>query len=96
MDIHKYNIQKISSHEIIIYETDKNYIARLTDTFAKFYDIYNTEYGQGTIVEYNFEKIENELAFKLLTNKKFLDYENLSKIQYKFELLSVQNNIAIY
>jgi hypothetical protein len=91
MDIHKYNIQKISSHEIIMYETDKDFIAKLTDTFAKFYDIYNTEYGQGVIVEYNFEKIENELAFKLLTNKKFLDYENLNKIQYKFELLSVQN-----
>jgi hypothetical protein len=69
----------------------KDNLSRLTDTFAKFYDIYNIEYGQGSLIKYNFEKIENELALKLLPNKKLIDYENLNKIQYKFELLSIQN-----
>ena len=91
MDTTKYPIQKISSHEIVMYQTDKNYVQELTDDFSKFYDIYNQRFGQGGIVEYNFEKIENELAYKLLTNKKFVNYEDLTKIQYKFELLSIQN-----
>jgi hypothetical protein len=90
IDYHKYGIQKLSSHQIIMYEGKDN-LSRLTDTFAKFYDIYNIEYGQGALIKYNFEKIENELALRLLTNKKLIDYENLNKIQYKFELLSIQN-----
>jgi hypothetical protein len=90
MDGHKYSIQKIAPHEIIMYKTSKDTIHELTDTFSKFYDIFNPNYGQGAIVEYNFAKIEDELAFKLLTNKKFLDFENLNKIQYKFELLSIK------
>ena len=90
-DIHKYSIQKISPHEIIMYQTKEDFVNVLTENFAKFYDIYNSNYGQGSSVEYNFDKIENELAFILLTNKKFLNYEDLHKIQYKFELLSVQN-----
>jgi hypothetical protein len=43
------------------------------------------------MIDYYFEKIENELAFKLLTNKKFIHYLNLNKIQYKFELFPVQS-----
>jgi nucleoside-triphosphatase THEP1 len=91
MDIHKYSIQRISPHEIIMYRTNADYVTSITDHFAKFYEIYNPNYGQGLIVHYNFEKIENELAFKLLTNKKLLNYEDLNKIQYKFELLSINN-----
>jgi len=91
MDTHKYQIQKISSHEILMYHIQEDYVSILTDTFSKFYDVFNPNYGDGLVVEYNFEKIENELAFKLLTNKKFVNYEDLNKIQYKFELLSIQN-----
>jgi hypothetical protein len=91
MDTHKYQIQNISSHEILMYHIQEDYVSILTDTFSKFYDVYNPHYGEGLVVAYNFEKIENELAFKLLTNKKFVTYEDLNKIQYKFELLSVQN-----
>lgn len=91
MDTNKYPVQKISPHEIVMFQTNKNYVHELTDSFSKFYDIYNPKFGQGSSVEYNFEKIEHELAFKLLTNKKFINYEDLTKIQYKFELLSIQN-----
>ena len=54
LDNYKYDIQKLSAHQIILYEADKDYISKLIDSFAKFYDIYNLEYGQGNIVEYNF------------------------------------------
>ncbi len=91
MDTHRYQIQKVSSHEILMYHIEEDYVASLTEAFSKFYDIFNPNYGDGLVVNYNFEKIENELAFKLLTNKKFVNYEDLNKIQYKFELLSIQN-----
>ena len=91
MDTNKYQIQKISPYEIIMYETNKNYVKELTDLFSRYYDIFNSNFGQGAAITYNFEKIENELSIKLLINKKFLNYEDLNKIQYKFELLSIQN-----
>jgi nucleoside-triphosphatase THEP1 len=91
VDINKYPIQKFSPHEIIMHETNVECIYSMTNNLAKFYDIYNPNFGQGSSVLYNFEKIEQELATTLLTNKKMLNYEDLSKIQYKFELLSINN-----
>jgi hypothetical protein len=90
-DINKYSIQKISPHEVIMYQAEEEFENGLTDKLSRFFEIYNPNFGQGFNVTYNFDKIENELAYKLLTNKKFLNYEDLNKIQYKFELLSIQN-----
>jgi hypothetical protein len=89
MDNHRYNIQKISPQEIIMYQTDLSDIQSYKENYAKFYDVYNFKF-RTSMLNFNFEKIENELAMKLLLNKKILNYEELSKIQYKFELLSTQ------
>lgn len=91
VDTNKYSIQKISSHDIIMHETNIEYIQCMTNNLARFYDVYNPNYGGVSSVIYNFEKIEQELAKIILTNKKMLNYEDLSKIQYKFELLSINN-----
>ena len=90
-DTTAYSIQKISQHDLIMYQTEKDIAEYNFITCARFYCIYNPNYGQGSIVEYNFGKIENELALKFLANKKFLKYDDLNKIQFKFELLSFTN-----
>jgi hypothetical protein len=86
-----YPIQKVSQDDIIICD-DVDFIKEL---YVKYYTIYQNEIGKASNIKYNFEKIDMHIASKLFLNKKKLDYENISKIQYQFELLSLRGNSSL-
>ena len=88
-DSKKYLIQKVSQFEIISCDTLE--FEDLLTQYSKYYDIYQWDFGEGRNLVYDYEKIEKELSLKILTNKKLLNYSYLNKIEYKFELLSIQN-----
>jgi hypothetical protein len=78
-----YPIQKISENEIIDYNNNDYF----KDLYVKYYTIYSNEIGRNSNIEYNFKKIDMHVASRLFLNKKKLDYENINKILYQFELL---------
>ena len=74
MDAHKYSIQKVSQDQIIMCDDKNENVESSLNIFAKFYDIFDNNFGsKGSLIQYNFEKIENEIALKFLANKKFLN-----------------------
>jgi hypothetical protein len=90
-----YPIQKIPENAIIMNEQYD--IEFLKDLYVKYYTIYSNEIGKGSNIEYNFEKIDMDIASKFFLGKRKVDCENynISKIQYQFELLSLKGNSSL-
>ncbi|CAG9322652.1 unnamed protein product [Blepharisma stoltei] len=78
-----YPLQRVKKENLLSLEIDDITIMRICS-------FNNPEYGMGSEISYDFERLQINLV-KNIINKKFLDKTKLDLIQYQLELLNMQN-----